>query len=1207
MDPQADHALDESLTSSAPPSPLSAFLAVLRTRGVPIGVAQHLEATRLLSLLGQTCDVQVLARSLGALLGRDGKEARLVENLFLDEFAEAFRFADYGDELPAVRQAALRKLVDRAEHTTPADDRARSFRASLRWAVPALLLFVAATVGLVYWLRRQPSPPAPTPPPIENPQGPTDPKETKPDEAEATPPDLRNEPPVVDPRWALLILLSIVGTLPLSAIWFVRSYYPRRKRARKEHARAFWSKAREQLEGPVAPQLRLPPVPPPLDRGDLDDMATLLGRSDEKQRTRQIDGAGTARTTIALGNTPKLVWRERKLARRLLILCDVCSDMRPWGGKTKALIDGLRRRGVPMTVRYFDGSADLLRADEDSAYEPLSLTLQQNAGSALLVLSTGRDARDPQRPGQLARWISEASERVPLRAWLNPLSPRRLWRPELKKSRFPMRVLPMTGKGLTAAAYELALGGERRLHIPDDRVQPTREASESDVQRMEELISLYPDAPLEVVEWLWRRFLPDVPDEVLALTLDEEDVQWNSVQWSDERLAAALNRLRARDEGKEPPDRIEEQVRRELFRLLDDSAGTMPRDSVGQLRLRLLAALQQINLHGPGDQKQALSTLRALLRGPIYSEVAEAIRIIGGPAGTPQAGVMPVALPTIDALRDEFPQLVQSGVEYVADVSSDATLPKGERPGPVPWPRPMLREVAPAVGLPLLALLGLWGLGWWGNKVPPEAAYQLAVQTTGASQVRVLVEPMREGLPMSGRLCRDARCARSDALSWDTGRGFILAQSPRTQEIHLRATLGNGKLLYSNAVVIPNLPPPPMPRDSPVTPSKPEVPPVAEVAKEGSLRVLFVDAVTGRPVPGVRYSVTDAKNQRRSGAGTVLQHLPIGPAKVQAQAPGYNARALTVEVKAGLEQELSFPLSAQPPPVAVASPPDRASPAPDISAQPDLASPPDLSPPSRLSASGALRRPKLIHIPTGSFTMGSEQQKDEKPPHAVTVLDFLLDDIEVTAGAYAECVASGACTPADTDGYCNAGKADRQNHPINCVDYSQAESYCRWRGGRLPTEAEWEYAARGSTNREYPWGAAQPSPRLLNACGSECVAAAKIRGQDWKSMYSGDDGWPETAPVGSYPDGKSPFGALDMAGNVWEWVDGWHCDSGYKPGISTRSDEYKSGCRANARVLRGGSWFIVGPSSVRAALRLRYSPGGRSFVVGFRCARTNTQ
>ncbi|HNN98232.1 MAG TPA: hypothetical protein PKI03_38470, partial [Pseudomonadota bacterium] len=618
------------------------------------------------------------------------------------------------------------------------------------------------------------------------------------EEPEATPPDLRGEPQATEPRWLLWIALSLLGTLPFSGFWFWWSRRPRQKQARKEHARAFWSRAREQLDGPVLPHLRLPSIPPPLERVDLDDMATLLGRSDDRTRTRQIDGEGTARATVARGNTPALVWRERRLARRLLILCDVCSDMRPWQRKTAALIDGLRRRGVPLTVRTFDGSADLLRADEDSAYERLAVTMRQNAGAALLILSTGRDARDPQRPGQLAMWISQLAAQFPLRVWLNPLSPRRLWRPELRKKRFPLRVLPMTSRGLCAAAYELALGSERRLHIPDERVQPAREASEADVQRLEELLSLFPDAPLEVAEWLWQRFLPDIPDEVLALVLaDSEDASWTHIHFSDEKLAQSLQRLRARDADKPPAERIEERVRRELFRMLDTSAQAMVRDSVGQLRLRLLAALQQIYLHGDGDQAAALATLRSLLRGPIYSEVAEAIRLIGGPADVAQAGLLPVALPTIDALRSEFPQLVQSGVEYVAEVSSDATLPRGERPARMPWLRPLPREVAPALLLPLLSVLGLWQSHFRATPIPPEAAYHLSVQAAGADQVRLIVEPARVGLPTSGRQCSDSRCTGSSPVSWERDalnaqHAYILTRTEQHQEIHLRARLSSG-------------------------------------------------------------------------------------------------------------------------------------------------------------------------------------------------------------------------------------------------------------------------------------------------------------------------------------------------------------------------------------------------------------------------------
>ncbi|HNN97843.1 MAG TPA: hypothetical protein PKI03_36510, partial [Pseudomonadota bacterium] len=165
MGAQADDALGQGSAATDSASPLATFLAVLRARGVPIGVAQHLEAARLLSLLGPTCDVQALARGLGALLARDGKEARLVENLFLDEFAEAFRFPDYGQDLPALRQADLRKLVERAEQTRPADDERRRLRAALRWLVPLAILFVAALVALGLWIRAPAQRQKPTPKP----------------------------------------------------------------------------------------------------------------------------------------------------------------------------------------------------------------------------------------------------------------------------------------------------------------------------------------------------------------------------------------------------------------------------------------------------------------------------------------------------------------------------------------------------------------------------------------------------------------------------------------------------------------------------------------------------------------------------------------------------------------------------------------------------------------------------------------------------------------------------------------------------------------------------------------------------------------------------------------------------------------------------------------------------------------------------------
>src|SRR5262249_27769399 len=134
------------------------------------------------------------------------------------------------------------------------------------------------------------------------------------------------------------------------------------------------------------------------------------------------------------------------------------------------------------------------------------------------------------------------------------------------------------------------------------------------------------------------------------------------------------------------------------------------------------------------------------------------------------------------------------------------------------------------------------------------------------------------------------------------------------------------------------------------------------------------------------------------------------------------------------------------------------------------------------------------------------------------------------------------------DALCNirdpAGKA---THPINCVDWSQADQYCHANGGRLPTEAEWELATRGTDGRKYPWGDDTPSSGHLNACGKECMEwAKKNKVGGLEAMYPTDDGFPNTAPVGSFPQGKSPYGLQDVVGNVWEWVADWYAD--YTPG-----------------------------------------------------------
>lgn len=257
----------------------------------------------------------------------------------------------------------------------------------------------------------------------------------------------------------------------------------------------------------------------------------------------------------------------------------------------------------------------------------------------------------------------------------------------------------------------------------------------------------------------------------------------------------------------------------------------------------------------------------------------------------------------------------------------------------------------------------------------------------------------------------------------------------------------------------------------------------------------------------------------------------------------------------------------------------------------------------------------MVLVPGGTFRMGSTEGDDETPQHEVTLGAYCLDRTEVTVGAYSSCARGGGCPrAAGTVAYsgssaedvtfwshfCNGGRTDLNDHPMNCVDWSQASAFCAASGKRLPTEAEWEYAARGNDGRRYPWGNEAPSPTLLNACGSECRDYAAALGRTgWPVMYEADDGWRWTAPVGSFPSGASPFGLQDMAGNVWEWVADTYVADGYARHVPTNPEVTGDDPRVN----RGGSWVGDDPSWVRAAFRGRDAPSDRVSLVGFRCAR----
>jgi formylglycine-generating enzyme required for sulfatase activity len=247
------------------------------------------------------------------------------------------------------------------------------------------------------------------------------------------------------------------------------------------------------------------------------------------------------------------------------------------------------------------------------------------------------------------------------------------------------------------------------------------------------------------------------------------------------------------------------------------------------------------------------------------------------------------------------------------------------------------------------------------------------------------------------------------------------------------------------------------------------------------------------------------------------------------------------------------------------------------------------------------RTGEMVSVPAGAFFMGcneevdSECDDDEKPGRQVNVDVFKIDKTEVTVAQYAQCVNKGKCSslgltmPYYNDKEqpefawaCNWRKDGRENHPINCLDWNQARAYCGWAGKRLLTEAEWEKAARGTDRRKYPWG-----NRGYGNAGQVANIAdetAKRSQPNWATAVGYDDRFYGTAPVGSFPVGASPYEALDMIGNVWEWTADWY----------DKEQKYRS--------VRGGAWNNL-PQHARASARYRFEPGRRTVSVSMRCAQ----
>ncbi len=246
-----------------------------------------------------------------------------------------------------------------------------------------------------------------------------------------------------------------------------------------------------------------------------------------------------------------------------------------------------------------------------------------------------------------------------------------------------------------------------------------------------------------------------------------------------------------------------------------------------------------------------------------------------------------------------------------------------------------------------------------------------------------------------------------------------------------------------------------------------------------------------------------------------------------------------------------------------------------------------------------LKIPKdMVLIPAGAFVMGSDEEElntvyaenekagfsygknwfsHEKPKHKVELDAYFIDKYEVTNAQYKKCVSEGKCKkPYDTTWYNDAGK---QNHPVVYVDWFMSDTFCKWSGKRLPTEAEWEKASRGENGNIWPWGNEFDCKKSCNSV-SPCNQNS-------------------TRKVGSFSSDVSSYGVVDMAGNVWEWVSDWYDKNYYK---NSPEKNPKGPSNGQTKVLRGGSWGDDNPVIFRGADRIRLVPSVGGDSGGFRCA-----
>ncbi|NSW53370.1 MAG: SUMF1/EgtB/PvdO family nonheme iron enzyme [Anaerolineae bacterium] len=340
-----------------------------------------------------------------------------------------------------------------------------------------------------------------------------------------------------------------------------------------------------------------------------------------------------------------------------------------------------------------------------------------------------------------------------------------------------------------------------------------------------------------------------------------------------------------------------------------------------------------------------------------------------------------------------------------------------------------------------------------------------------------------------------------------------------------------------------------------------------------------------QPRSGLYRVLSRASRVRNNAAGWILAGIAATALLVWLLSGGVNNGLLA------LRPTLTPTVARQAQETAAPSATPTTAPTMTVTPQPTRTTTPTMTATPTLGVGSTLIREKdgmpMMYVPAGTFAMGSyDGPQDEYPVHDVFLDAYWMDQYEVSNGQYEQCVAEGACPePFSKQSYTRSlyyGTQEYADYPVVWVTWFHAATYCQWAGGRLPTEAEWEKAAKGTDGRRYPWGNNAPDCSYLNfqdySETNNCVVV-------------------DTVAVGSYPEGASPYGVMDMAGNIYEWVGDWYSGSYYQ---SSPTENPTGPLFGNYRVIRGGYWSSTA-ANLRASTRTHLEPGSRWHEFGFRC------